>query len=206
MKVKLSKILGLAFGLALTSSTVAAKVFDFTDPKGVNHIRFNLDAPLEAIAGTGNGISGTIHFDPADPDSIRGRIVLTTESLTVPNSTMREHLHGANWLNAAENPEIVFEALSVEIMGHEDNVTTAHIEGMLTLNGVSREVTVPATFTYLPDRLSARSGGQMEGDILVVRSEFSVMRSDFNIRPGQNLDTVAEEIELSLALAGMAPE
>ena len=190
---------------ALMSSASAATVFDFEDPKGVNNIRFDLDAPLEAISGTGNGISGTITFDPDNPAATSGRIVLQTASLMVPNASMREHLHGENWLNASANPEIVFEAVTVEVKNQDGNRVETHVTGNLTLNGVTREITVPVSFTHLPDRLADRTGGRMQGDLLVVRSQFSVNRADFNIRKGQTLDTVAEQIELNMAVAGAAP-
>lgn len=190
---------------ALMSSASSATVFDFEDPKGVNNIRFDLDAPLEAISGVGNGISGTITFDPENPAATSGRIVLQTASLMVPNASMREHLHGENWLNASANPEIVFEAVTVEVKNQDGNRVETHVTGNLTLNGVTREITVPVSFTHLPDRLADRTGGRMQGDLLVVRSQFSVNRSDFNIRKGQNLDTVAEQIELNMAVAGAAP-
>jgi polyisoprenoid-binding protein YceI len=202
MKQKLITTLLLT---VLMSSASAATVFDFEDPKGVNNIRFDLDAPLEAISGTGNGISGTITFDPENPAATSGRIVLQTASLIVPNASMREHLHGENWLNAAANPEIVFEAVTVEVKNQDGNRVETHVTGNLTLNGVTREITVPVSFTHLPDRLADRTGGRMQGDLLVVRSQFSVKRSDFNIRKGQNLDTVAEKIELNMAVAGAAP-
>jgi polyisoprenoid-binding protein YceI len=191
--------------VSFTASAVAATVFDFTDPKGVNNVRFELDAPLEAISGTGNGISGNITFDIENPAATTGRIILQTTSLMVPNNSMREHLLGANWLNAEANPEIVFEALSLKVLSIAENRVEAHITGNLTLNGITREINVPASFTYLPNRLADRTGGRMQGDLLVVRSQFSIARSDYNIRKGQNLDTVAENIELSLSIAGAAP-
>lgn len=190
--------------VSIASLGAAAKSYDFEDPKGVNNIRFDLDAPLEAISGTGNGITGTISFDPAHPEKTTGEIILAAESLTVPNATMREHLHGANWLNVAENPTIVFTAATVHHIEQEGNTTKVHVSGTLTLNGTTREITAPVTFTHLPGRLADRS--RVEGDLLVVRSSFTVKRSDYGIRTGQNLDTVAEEMQISLALAGAAPD
>ena len=46
----------------------------------------------------------------------------------------------------------------------------------------------------------------MEGDLLVLRSTFTIKRSDYGIKPGQNLDKVADEVELRLAIAGAAPD
>jgi polyisoprenoid-binding protein YceI len=43
------------------------------------------------------------------------------------------------------------------------------------------------------------------GDLLVVRSKFKVKRDDFGIKPGEYLDKVANEIEISINLAGAFP-
>ncbi len=190
----------------LAFSALSAKEFDFEDPKGVNNIRFNLDAPLEAIAGTGSGITGTINFDIDHPENISGEIILQTESLNVPNPVMRDHLHGENWLDAAQNPRIIFTAKSIGHIERNENTIEAHVTGTLLLKGTTQEITIPVTFTYLPDRLGERSNGQMEGDLLVVRSRFSVMRDDFGIMAGQAEDKVANEIEISMAIAGAAPD
>jgi hypothetical protein len=45
-----------------------------------------------------------------------------------------------------------------------------------------------------------------EGDLLVIRANFSIKRSDFNINAGQMLDKVSDEINLNLSLAGGAPK
>jgi hypothetical protein len=57
--------------------------------------------------------------------------------------------------------------------------------------------------TYLKDKLAQRVPN-MKGDLLVIRSNFSIKRSDFNINPGQIEDKVSEEIDLTLSIAGAA--
>src|SRR4249920_1863775 len=103
------------FAIGLAGVALAAPLtFDFKDPKGVNNVQFNLDAPLEAISGSANGITGQLVFDPAQPGSASGRIVLDASTLTVGNPLMKEHLHSAMWLDVAKNPEITFEAVSLK--------------------------------------------------------------------------------------------
>ena len=73
----------------------------------------------------------------------------------------------------------------------------------MTIKGKTREMTVPVKITYLKDRLKDRQG--KEGDLLVIRSNFEIKRSEFGINAGQNEDKVADTIELSLSIAGSAP-
>jgi len=186
-------------------AAAAPLAFDFKDPKGVNNATFTLDAPLEAISGSASGISGTVHFDPANPGATRGTIVVASSSLHVPNPAMKDHLHGAQWMDVARHPEITFEARKLTDVKTEGDNTTAQAHGTFTARGVSRDVAVPIRLTFLKDRLGARSNGQMQGDLLVIRATFSIRRSDFGINPGAPQDKVADTIELNLSIAGAAP-
>ena len=194
----------IVLSLLLAASAVAAPIeFDFKDPKGVNNVVFKTDAPLESINGTASGISGKVTFDPANPAGTKGRIVVAANSLHVGNATMKEHLHGENWMNVTKFPEMTFELDSLKNVKTEGDVTTADAVGKITIKGVTKELAAPVKLTYLKDKLKARSG--KDGDLLVVRSNFAVKRSDFGINASRGEDKVSNDIELSLSVAGMAP-
>ena len=190
--------------LAAGQAHAAPIRFDLADPKKVNHATFQLDAPLEAIAGTANGVSGEVSFDPAAPAGVRGKVVIQAASLQVPNPTMQEHLQGGMWLDVKKYAEITFETTGVTEVATRDNVTSAQLAGRLTLKGVTREIKTPVTLTYLKDKLRAR-GGMQDGDILVVRASFVIKRSEFGINAGKFEDKVADDIHIKLSLAGLAP-
>jgi len=204
--MKLNQLLllaGLSATLSAVSALAAPQSFDFKDPKGVNNAVFKLDAPLESINGSANGISGTVAFDPENPGATTGKIVVASESLMVPNPMQKEHLHSDKWLDVAKYPEITFEAKSLANVKTDGNITTADATGTFTLHGVSQDITVPIKLTYLKDKLSARVPS-LKGDLLVVRANFTINREDFNIEKGQFEDKVSPTIDLSLAIAGAA--
>ncbi len=180
--------------------------FDFKDPKGVNNATFTLDAPLEAITGSANGVTGTVTFDPANPAATKGKIVVAASSLQVPNSMMKDHMLGAQWMDVAKHPNLVFEARELKNVKTVGDVTTADVVGSFSAKGVSKDLTVPVKFTFLKDKLAARSNGQVKGDLLVLRANFSIKRTDFGINPSAPQDKVADEIALSLSIAGAAPQ
>ena len=201
MKTKWSVILGCFCAICLAAA--APMKFDFKDPKGVNNVVFKLDAPLESINGTGNGISGSVTFDPDNPGGVKGKIVLATASMHLGNPMQKEHLHGDKWMDVARFPEITFETIQVEKVKTNGNETTAEVTGELTIKGTTRKISVPVKMTFLKDKLKARTG--KEGDLLVLRAKFSIKRRDFGINGGQMEDKVSDEIELSLSVAGAAP-
>lgn len=202
-----TKFITLSAVAALTVSALAAPLtFDFKDPKGVNNAVFKLDAPLEAINGSASGISGTVAFDPANPGATKGKIVVDAASLQVPNSMMKEHMHGAQWLDVANHKEITFEAKELKNVKTAAEKTTADATGTLTIKGVAKEITVPVTLTYLKDKLAARTNGQMKGDLLVIRANFAIKRADYDINPKAPADKVADTIDLTLSIAGAAAQ
>lgn len=199
MKKTIYTLIGM---LAVSAGAQAASQnFDFKDPKGVNNAVFKLDAPLEAINGSANGISGTVTFDPQNPASTKGRIVVAASSLHVPNPTMKQHLHSDQWMDVSKFPEITFDAKELKNVKTSGDITTAEANGTLTIRGVAKEVTVPVKFTYLKDKLGLRVPNQ-KGDLLVVRANFPISRKEFGINPKAPEDKVSDTIELTLSIAG----
>jgi polyisoprenoid-binding protein YceI len=192
--------------LAVSSTALAEpQSFNFKDPKGVNNVVFTLDAPLEAITGSANGISGTVQFDPQHPGTASGKIVIATSSLHVPNPMMKDHMQGGQWMDVKNHPEIIFETKQLKNAKTTGDLTTADAVGTLTLKGVSKDITVPIKLTYLKDKLQQRVPNQ-KGDLLVIRSNFAIKRSDFGINPKAPEATVSDTIDVTLSLAGASPK
>jgi polyisoprenoid-binding protein YceI len=202
MKIQIYFLIALA---CLGRAALAApETFDFKDPKGVNNAVFKLDAPLEAVNGNATGISGTVTFDPADPGAIKGKIVVASSSLHVGNPMQLGHLRSDKWLDVAKYPEITFEAKALKNVKTNGDLTTADVTGTFTCKGIAKEITAPVKFTYLKDKLGKRVPN-MNGDLLVIRAEFTIKRSDFGLMPGQMEEKVSETIELTLSIAGASP-
>lgn len=195
-------------GFTIISAVAAPQTFDFKDPKGVNAIQFHLDSILEPINGTASEITGKVEFDPADIAATKGEVDVATKSLKVSNDKMTEHLLSAGWVDAATHQEISFEFAHLsDVKPAGDNKWSANAAGKFTLKGVSKEISVPVTLSYLPGQAGKRVGKpELGGDLLVVRGAFSVNRADFGIKPGQNEDNVSPVIQLTFGLVGTAPK
>jgi polyisoprenoid-binding protein YceI len=178
--------------------------FDFKDPKKVNNVVFLMDAPLESISGTAVGISGTVSFDPAKPASTTGKIVLATSSMHVDNPVMKKHMLDEGWMHVSKFPTIEFVAGEMTNIKTSGTNITGTIAGKLTVKGVTKKVSVPVRLTYLKGMLIKRN--RVPGDLLVLRSDFTIKRSDYGINAGKNEEKVSDEIELKLRVAGAAPE
>ena len=177
--------------------------FDFRDSKKVNNVVFLMDAPLESINGTATGVSGTVSFDPAKPAATTGKVVLATSSLHVDNPLMKKHMLDEGWMHVSKFPTIEFVAVKMTNVKTSGTTIIATIAGKLTVKGVTKKVSVPVRLTYLKGMLIKRN--RVPGDLLVLRCDFTIKRSDFGINAGNNEEKVSDEIELKLRVAGAAP-
>ena len=177
--------------------------FDFRDPKKVNNVVFLMDALLESINGTATGVSGTVSFDPAKPAATTGKIVLATSSLHVDNPLMKKHMLDEGWMHVSKFPTIEFVAVKMTNVKTSGTTIIATIAGKLTVKGVTKKVSVPVRLTYLKGMLIKRN--RVPGDLLVLRCDFTIKRSDYGINAGNNEEKVSDEIELKLRVAGAAP-
>ena len=192
--------------LVACATLISAKPIDFNfkDPKGINNIIFQMDAPLESINGSGDAVSGQVTFDPSKPESTKGIIYLESKSLHVGNPVLKEHMHGDDWLEVKKFNQIKFQLLKLHNIRKVKNDYLADAKGKMSIRHITNEINIPVKITYLKDLLIKRN--RTPGDLLILRSKFIVKREDFDIQKGENLDKVANDIEISLNLAGAAPK
>jgi polyisoprenoid-binding protein YceI len=180
--------------------------FDCKDPKGVHNIAFFVDSTLEPIMGLASGIEGTVTFDPQEPKSTSGHIVVQAKSLHIANAGMKMTLHNADWLDVERYPTIEFKFSKVKKAktSGKDRYELS-VDGVFTCKGVTKTIPVTVVLTYLPGQYGARMHGG-KGDLIVLRSEFSIQRKDYNIKPDMGGMVVGEQIDLRVAIVGLAPK
>jgi polyisoprenoid-binding protein YceI len=206
--MRMKYVTGTAFliGLLAGASPLRAEVaaFDFKDPKGVNSIAFLLDSTLEPIMGVGGTITGTVDFDPSKPDATKGKVELEAASLHTANQKMKDVMHSSDWLDVAKHSKVTVDLKQIkEYKSTGENKFDLTFVADLTLKGTTKEITIPVSATYLPGQLGNRLRGA-EGDLLVLRSQFSINRKDFGIKPDMGPDVVAEEVKVTVSIVGGA--
>jgi polyisoprenoid-binding protein YceI len=180
--------------------TAEEMTFDFKDPKDVNGIMFAVDSKLEPIVGMAKQVEGTMTYDPADPTSLSGSITVPAKAIVLTNSVMQDHLMGPKWLNVQDKLDITFTVGEVTaVQEGEEPVLT--VEGKFSIGAVEVDQTVNIAVTHLPDAAKDR-GGAKEGDLLVLRSMFTIDRVALGISPDTPTDKVGGEIGIFVPIVG----
>ena len=113
-----------------THTTVAVRVKHF----GLSNYVFRL-----------NTVSGTLNFNAEDPTQSTIEATVQAGSLDTPYAGDRDfdaELQNSEWLDAATHPTATFRSTSIESTGP----STARVTGDLTIKGVTRPITLEATY------------------------------------------------------------
>ena len=133
--------------------------------------------------GSFGDFSGQIDY-AGNPEQSRVNITMKTDSLTTDTPDLTKHLKTPDFFDVAKFPEASFVSTSIKPGGEKGASHT--ITGNLTLHGVTKAVTFPATISVTPD-------------VATVDSTFSINRKDFGINyAGQADNLIRDDVVLKL--------
>jgi polyisoprenoid-binding protein YceI len=139
------------------------------------------------VTGKHNGsfgdFSGQVDY-AGSPENSRVTITIKTESITTDTPDLTKHLKTADFFDVAKFPEATFVSTAIKAGG--DNGATHTVTGNLTMHGVTRAITFPATINVTPDAAT-------------VESSFSINRKDFGINYAGAADNlIRDDVVLAL--------
>ena len=129
-----------------------------------------------------NNFEGTITV--ADSmESLRGTITIDTTSIWSDANGLTEHLKTPDFFDVESHPTATFEITGVSTAGTGHEVT-----GNLTMKGISKSITFPATLSQSGDTISAQA-------------EFVIKRFDWSIEyKGKADDLIRDEVVINFDL------
>jgi polyisoprenoid-binding protein YceI len=203
LKTSIIVLISVAFTLAQGFKVKASgeQTFNFEDKYGRNQLTFFSSTPLEDITGVSNAVKGKVTFNVADIKTLKGSISIPVASLKTGIDLRDEHLKSDNWMDAESYPEITFLIKSVsEVKTEADNKLQIKVTGDFTTHGVTKEIVVPISLTYLD--ASEQTKQRAPGDLLGVQATFNIVLSDYDIDNMIVGQKVADDIEINVNIVG----
>ena len=141
------------------------------------------------VTGSHNGsfqdFSGHVDYT-GNVEQSRVNITIKTDSITTDDEGLTKHLKTADFFDVAKYPEATFVSTAIKPGG--DKGASHTVTGNLTLHGVTKSVTFPATIAVTPDAAS-------------VDANFSINRKDFGINyAGAANNLIRDDVVLTLTI------
>jgi polyisoprenoid-binding protein YceI len=190
MKPLHTVLTALALTTAMCTAALAAPATYVPDP---NHtfVRFSYDhLGFSTQMSRFDKTTGTVTFDPA---AKRGAVdlVIDAKSVDTGSELFNGHIQGVDFLDTAEFPTATFKSTSVKFNGD----TPVSIEGMLTVKGVTKPVTLTVTsFKHAPN--------MQKKDAIGANATVMLKRSDFKM--DKYVPLVSDDVTLTVSIEAAA--
>ena len=185
------KLLTLTLAVLVAGPAVAAETY--TVDAAHSEVLFKVRHLISKVSGHFGELEGTIQIEPDKPEASSVEFSVKVASIDTANEKRDEHLRSEDFFWADEHPEITFKSDSIKPAGGD----TYHVTGILTMRGVSKEITLPVKFLGF-----AKSpwGQELAGFAL----ETTLDRKDYGIVWNKALDQggvlLGDEVEIEINL------
>ena len=133
----MSRTLRIAsFFVAALAATQLFAADTYTVDKVHSDVSFQVRHFVSKVRGDFTDFEGTIQIDQAKPEASSVVFTIKTASINTKNEGRDKHLNSPDFFDTAKFPEITFKSTKV-----------AANTGDFTMHGVTKEITIPVTYT-----------------------------------------------------------
>lgn len=135
--------------------------------------------------------SGTLSFSAGSPEKSAVNVTIQMSSLSTQNGPLTTELIGNGVFDASKFPTATFKSASIQRTGP----TTGKITGDLTLHGVTKPVTLEATFGGgLVDPLSGSNDLGFHATTTIHRADFGISGMSWDSLVGGDVKLIIEAL------------
>lgn len=124
---------------------------------------YAIDFKSKDPSGSFKTMDGTVEFDEANMDATQFNLKIDVKSISTGNGMMNKKSQIEEWFDATKYPFAKFKSTKVTKKGAELSIV-----GDLTIKGITKQYTIPATYTVTGNKIS------FKGTFNVNRLEFKV--------------------------------
>ncbi len=183
----------LAAALPGTAAIPADATGTWNVDKVHSEIGFQVRHFVSKVRGGFTDFSGVLKIDAAKPEASSVEFTIKTASINTNEPKRDAHLKSPDFFDAAKFPEIRF--VSKKVVRKSD--TSFDVVGDLTMRGVTKEVTLPATFNGI---VKDPWGGERAG----FDTSITLNRKDYGINWNKVLDEggymLGDEVAVTISL------
>ena len=170
---------------------------DYTIDPSHTRIGFSArHAMVTKVRGHFDEFEGSAHVDTVTPANSSVTVTIQAASVTTGNEQRDGHLKTPDFFDIATYPQITFVSTNVERDGAEWDIT-----GDLTINGVTKSVTIPFEETGSAKDPFGNTRVGFEGDITIDRTEWNL---SFNAALETGGVLVSEKAKLEFDVSAIA--
>ena len=175
-----------------TATATTSSVRTLEIDRSHSEVGFQVRHLLTKVRGRFNDFGGKIEFDESNPQHSRVDVTIQVNSIDTGEPDRDKHLRTADFFDVEKYPTLRFVSTSVTPAD-----TTYDVVGNLTIHGVTKQVTLPASFLGTAQDPWGNTRFAFE-------AELKLNRKDFGLTWNAALETggflVGDEVTVTLAI------
>jgi len=187
----ISGIILLAAATVAGATVAGAQEAKFVKDGAHSEINFVAESRLLDAHGYWEKWDADIAFNPKEWDKSTVKLVIDAASVNTRVAARDKHLRSKDFFNVDSFPQITF----VSKLVNKVSDTRLNLTGDLTIRGVTKPVTIPATLVFWDEPSQT---GRVKGQFTIVRSEYGI---SFNSRMNPIADDVAVAFNITFRQA-----
>lgn len=176
-----------------TMAPVTPVTRTFTIDKTHSEVVFQVRHLMTRVRGRFSDFEGTIKYDLGDPTASSVNVTIQAASIDTNEPTRDNHLRSADFFLADEHKTLTFASTRIERTGEE----TFDVIGDLTIRGVTRTITLKATFLGM-------AKDPWGNERIGFEAEAALNRKDYGLLWNAALETggllVGDEVKITLSV------
>ena len=164
---RLANVLALLVAASGSASAAGAQDMQFVKDAAHSEINFVAESRLLDAHGFWEKWDADIAFNPTAWDKSSVKLVIDTRSVNTRVAMRDNHLRSRDFFAADSFPQITFVSKIVNKISD----TRLNLTGDLTIRGVTKTITIPATLVFWDD---AGKTGRVKGEFTVQRNDYGV--------------------------------
>ncbi|HVT59467.1 MAG TPA: YceI family protein [Thermoanaerobaculia bacterium] len=165
----LVQALAVTFLLPVLEKTMAAEPIAYKADPAHSYVGFAIRHFLTDVNGRFTQFDGAIKYDPQNPSASSVQFTVQAASINTQVEDRDKHLRSPDFFDAQKFPTLSFTSTSVSAKDPKN----IEVTGNLTIHGVTKQVTVPATYLgSLKTQMGERAG---------FKASFTINRMDYGV-------------------------
>ncbi len=186
----------LIFLVCLSTNTWAA---DFQLDKDHTFVTFKIHHLFSWTQGQFDDFAGDFSYEPGKPETWKASAKIQIASINTRNAQRDNHLKSVDFFDAEKFPVMEFKSTGVR----EANETSAKLDGLLTIRGVEKPVTLDLTINGMGQDAWGKTRAAFTATTKISRKDFGIVWN--KVTEAGNL-MVGDEVLITLEVEGLLTE
>lgn len=184
--------LAVVLGLCLAAAPALAATYEIDSDH--TEVRFSWDhLGMSRQSGRFTKVSGSVEFDPAEPEASRVQVSIKAASLLTGIDPLDKQLRSADYFDIARYPVITFVSTAVRSVTDR----TGEVTGDLSMMGITKPVTLRVVWNFAGEYPLAAISPNFQGKMAAgFSATTTIKRSEWGL--DRSVPLISDEIRITI--------